>query len=331
MRARMRITVGVLLAAALVLAATACGSDDGDADADAPGASGGAGTSVEQGRPYEVTTSRLTLVDTTRPTPEGAGGPAESSRTVEVWLSLPVAEGPVPLVVFSHGMAGHARKFEQLTRAWAEAGYAVAAPVFPRSNVDMPSSFSNLYDVPSQPGDVSFVIDELLDRSASESDELSGLLDPDRIGAAGLSAGGWTTYRVAVAEETRDPRITAAIAISAPSDLGAGVLVPAEGVPVLVMNGDADPLVPPASVVSTYETLGLPRYLVTLLGGGHAGPWEDPEDALEPKTEAQTALIEAVTLAFWDRYLLGDAAAEDRLVAAATSAPSVAILRSDPG
>jgi dienelactone hydrolase len=315
----------------LALAASACASDGGGSS----GASGEQGapttTPVTDSRPYEVTTSRLSLVDESRPTPEGAGGPAEGTRSLDVWLSLPVVDGPVPLVVFSHGMAGHPRKFEHLARSWAEAGFAVAAPAFPRSNADAPSSFSNLYDVPSQPGDVSFVVDELLERSASSTGELSGRFDPDRIGAAGLSAGGWTTYRVAVAEETRDPRIIAAITISAPADLGTGVFTSADGVPVLVMNGDADPLIRPAGVIAAYESLGPPRYLVTLLGGGHAGPWEDTEDALEPKTEAQTELIDAVTVAFWDRYLLDDPSAGDRLAETVTSAPTVATFRSDPG
>jgi hypothetical protein len=84
-------------------------------------------------------------------------------------------------------------------------------------------------------------------------------------------------------------------------------------------------------VVATFESLGVPRHLVTLLGGGHAGPWEDPEDALEPTTAAQTELIAAVTVAFWDTYLSGEPAAGDRLVEALASAPTVATSRSDAG
>ncbi len=278
---------------------------------------------VMAGRPHAVTTRQLTLVDTSRPTPEGAGGPAEPSRTIDVWLTLPEVDGPTPLVVFSHGMAGHPRKFEQLARAWAEAGYAVAAPAFPRSNADAPASFGNLYDVPNQPGDVSFVLDQLLAMSADPSSGLAGRFDPARIGAAGLSAGGWTTYRVAVDPTTRDPRIVAAIAMSAPGQLGDGRLTTTTAVPVLVMHGDRDPLVSPASVVATYESLLPPKRMVTLLGAGHAGEFEDAEDALEPKVPGQDALISAVTVAFWDRYLLGDTSADARITAAADQ-PAIA-------
>lgn len=315
--------VAMAAAALALLAGVVACSSGGDATTTGTTETTTTMLDVMVGRPHGVTTRQLTLVDTSRPTPEGAGGPAEASRTIGVWLTLPEVEGPVPLVVFSHGMAGHPRKFEQLARTWAEAGYAVAAPAFPRSNADAPSSFGNLYDVANQPGDVSFVLDELLAMSADPSSELAGRFDPERIGAAGLSAGGWTTYRVAVDPTTRDPRIVAAIAMSAPGQLGAGGLTTTTPVPVLVMHGDRDPLVVPASVVATYDSLSPPKRLVTLLGAGHAGEFEDAEDALEPKVPGQDELIASVTVAFWDRYLLDDTTAEAR-IAAAGAQPAIA-------
>lgn len=320
---------GVATVLALLGGVVAACTSGGDA-ATGPTSTTTTAIDVLVGRPHGVTTRQLTLVDTSRPTPEGAGGPAEASRTIGVWLTLPEVDGPVPLVVFSHGMAGHPRKFEQLARTWAEAGYAVAAPAFPRSNADAQSSFGNVYDVANQPGDVSFVLDELLAMSADPTSDLAGRFDPTRIGAAGLSAGGWTTYRVAVDPTTRDPRIVAAIAMSAPGQLGAGGITTTTPVPVLVMHGDRDPLVVPASVVATYESLSPPKRLVTLLGAGHAGEFEDPEDALEPKVPGQDELIATVTVAFWDRYLLGDATAEAR-IATAGNQPALAAYQESLG
>jgi predicted dienelactone hydrolase len=49
----------------------------------------------------------------------------------------------------------------------------VAAPVFPLSNDGAQDSFTNSFDVVNQPGDVSFVLDELL--AAAESDGLTTL------------------------------------------------------------------------------------------------------------------------------------------------------------
>jgi len=75
-------------------------------------------------RPVTFTTQDLTLVDTTRPTPESDNGPQLASRAIGLRLTLPDTSGPAPLVVFSHGMAGHPDAFEELFAVWAEAGCA---------------------------------------------------------------------------------------------------------------------------------------------------------------------------------------------------------------
>ena len=54
-----------------------------------------------------------------------------------------------------------------------------------------------------------------------------------------------------------------------------------------------------------YDALRPDRYLVVLRGGGHAGPYEDAEDAFEPKVAGQDELVHGATIAFWDHYLLG--------------------------
>jgi predicted dienelactone hydrolase len=45
---------------------------------------------------------------------------------------------PFPLIVFGHGFAVTPRPYSQLLRAWARAGYVVAAPVFPLENANAP-------------------------------------------------------------------------------------------------------------------------------------------------------------------------------------------------
>lgn len=261
---------------------------------------------------------QLSLVDSSRPTPESAGGPETPERAIDVWLTLPSAGEPRPLIVFSHGMAGHPRKFEALHAAWAEAGYVVAAPVFPLSNDGAEDSFTNSFDVMNQPGDVSFVLDELLTRSADPASELAGRIDPSRVGAAGLSAGGWTTYQVGVNRPVRDDRISAAVVFAGAFD-DEGEFVAEDDLPVLVMQGDVDPLISVDVAEAAYASLSSPRYLVVLHGGGHAGPFEDAEDALEPKVDGHDDLIHGSTVAFWDRYLLGIQEAGDELLAAAES------------
>ena len=282
------------------------------------------------GRPYGVSTSQITLVDPTRPTPAAGNLAATAERTVEVWLTLPETDEAAPLVVFSHGMSGHARKFEDLHRVWAEAGYAVAAPVFPLSNDGVEGSWGNIHDVPNQPGDVSFVLDELLALSSDASSEFAGRFDPNRVGASGLSAGGFTTYGVAVDAEWRDPRFVAAVVMSAPLNRTAELFDPTDDFPLLIIHGDSDLLIRVEQAQIAYRALNAPRYLIVLLGGGHASPYEDAPATFEAKVPGHDELIYASTVAFWDRYLLGIEEAEAELLNAATQ-DGLTVVTSDVG
>lgn len=279
-------------------------------------------------RPYGVSTSQITFVDPTRPTPAAGNLPAAAQRTVEVWLTLPDTDEAVPLVVFSHGMSGHARKFEDLHRVWAEAGYAVAAPIFPLSNDGVEGSWGNVHDVPHQPGDVAFVLDELLALSADASSEFAGRFDPNRLGASGLSAGGFTTYETAVDAERRDPRFLAAVVMSGLLNRNADLFDPADDFPVLILHGDSDPLINVDQAQIAYRSLTGPRYLIVLSGGGHAGPYEDAPGAFEEKIPGHDELIYASTVAFWDRYLLDIEEAEAEILAAANQ-DGLSVVQSD--
>ncbi|MGI9602638.1 MAG: alpha/beta hydrolase family protein [Acidimicrobiales bacterium] len=270
-------------------------------------------------RPYTFTTTQLTFVDDSRSTPESPGGPEIDTRTLDTWLYLPDTDEPAPLVIFSHGMAGHPNKFEDLHTAWAEAGYAVAAPAFPLSNDTAQGSFGNVHDVPNQDDDVSFLLDQLLAQNDDASSELAGRFDADRVATGGLSAGGATTYEAAVNDLDRDPRFRAAIVMA-----GARFTSPDNGTfeaptdqPVYLLHGDADPLVPYAGAQETYALLGAPKFFTTLLGGGHAGPFEDTDDGFEPKAPGTDELVHPATIAFLDHYVLGLPEAVDELLVAA--------------
>lgn len=76
-----------------------------------------------------------------------------------------------------------------------------------------------------RPRDVSFAIDQL-EKANAPGGELAGKLDLKRIGVAGHSFGAYTA--MAIAGQTggrssfRDPRVSAAIAMSAPAPKGNG-------------------------------------------------------------------------------------------------------------
>jgi predicted dienelactone hydrolase len=53
----------------------------------------------------------------------------------DVRNALPArSDGPFPLVVFGHGFALTPGLYARLLYSWAQAGYVVAAPVFPLEN-----------------------------------------------------------------------------------------------------------------------------------------------------------------------------------------------------
>jgi predicted dienelactone hydrolase len=266
----------------------------------------------------EVVVRTETLVDPSRPT----GPPVDAlDRTLVTTIRFPETGGPYPLIVLTHGFNGHPRKFTELTEAWAQAGYVVAAPTFPLTNDELAGE-RVVADYSNQPGDVSFVIDKMLELSEGEDDPLRGRLDGDRIGVAGLSLGGVTTFAVTYNTCCRDPRIDAAITM-------AGARFPYDGsyelagVPLLLLHGDADPTLPYQGSADAYTEAAAPKFLVTILGGGHSPPFEDTDD---PADE----MVAAVTIDFWNLFLAQRPGVIDRLLTDAT-VPGLSTLQYEAG
>jgi dienelactone hydrolase len=249
-------------------------------------------------RPYEVVHEQRTFVDPSRPTREGKQSPAQPDRTLVTELYHPDAQGPFPTIVFAHGSNGHPDKFTHLLSAWAAAGYVVAAPAFPLTNNTVPAAAANNPDLWNQPDDVSFVLDQMLAASAAVDDPLAGKVDSSRLGAAGLSLGGATTYGVVFNDCCRDPRFNSAVVL-------AGATIPlsqaydlGRGIPLLIMHGDRDLALPHSMAVEAYGLAIPPKYFVTLVGGSHAEPFEDVDTPYD-------AIVDRTTIAFWDVYLAG--------------------------
>lgn len=271
-------------------------------------------------RPYEIETLTATFVDPSRVTAPIAGDPIPS-RTLPTTLRFPVTDEPAPLIVFSHGFGASPAKFERLLDAWATAGYASAAISFPLTSDAIEPAERSVGDVVNQPADLAFVVDQLL------TGEYAPRIDPTRLAAAGLSLGGLTTYLAAIDDATRDPRFVAAVVMAAvpPSES----FVPAP-IPVLVMHGEFDPVVPAATASATFARLSPPAYSVTMLGGFHAEPFEDEEEnTVFPDRERFHPVVDATTTAFWDTYLLADPDAQPAIVAAADR-PSVSVIVGNP-
>jgi dienelactone hydrolase len=211
--------------------------------------------------------------------------------------------GPVGLVVFGHGYAVTPAYYFRLLRTWAAAGYVVAAPVFPLSNLHAPGGPDEA-DIVNQPRDMSFVITRLLAVSAGHSGPLAGLIDPSRIAVAGQSDGAETALAVASASDYRDRRVKAAVILSG-AEMSAGRYFAPGTPPLLATQGTADPLNRPHYTYAYFAAARRPKFLLKLLGAGHLPPYtyEQP----------QLGIVERVTIDFLNRYLDGDDGAADKL------------------
>jgi len=289
----------------LLVFAGACSGDDGD-EAVSDDSVGDVTTTTTAPTRTAMTTLTLDLVDTSRPTEAGAGMPHRDERTLPTDVYLPAGAGPFPFVAFAHGLSGHPRKFTQLLGAWAEAGYAVAAPAFPLSNDEVPGE-PTWSDLGNQPGDISFVVDELLAANGDPSSPVYGAIDPERIGVAGLSLGGATTYGVAFNDCCLDERPVAAMILDGARLSVGGEFDFSRGLPLMIVHADEDFALPYEDAVEAYAESATPKWFVTLHEFAHASPFENDPDPADD-------LVTASTIAFWDLYLRGDAEAEQRLV-----------------
>ena len=226
-------------------------------------------------------------------------------------------DGPFPLIVFAHGFDVTPDTYSRLMRAWAQAGYVVAAPTFPLTNANAPGGAKES-DLVNQPKDVSFVISRLLARNTAGYGVLSGLINPNQIAVAGHSDGGSTALAVAYNRHYVDHRIRAAVILSGAEIPGVtGYSFPAPSPPLLATQGTADTSNIPASTRTYFRLAPQPKFLLYLLRAGHGPPYISQQP--------QLSIVEQVTIAFLDTYLKGLSEASSRMWSAAF-APGVATL-----
>jgi len=217
------------------------------------------------------------------------------ARSLDTTVLYPAAAGRHPLLVFAHGFALAPSGYDRLLRAWAGAGYVVAAPRFPLERPDAPGGPTRS-DLVNEPRDMSFVVTRLLAWSAHTSGVLAGEIDPGHIGVAGHSDGGIAALGVAYERRHRDRRIKAATILSGAMLAGMGSF-PRGSPPLLAVHGTADEINPPATTASYFRLAHRPKFLLWLIGASHRGPFQDEQP--------QLGIVERATTAFFDHYLLG--------------------------
>lgn len=263
---------------------------------------------------------------------------AARSRAVPMRIYYPEGSGgPWPVIVFSHGLGGSREGYAYLGRHWASHGYVSV-------HVQHAGSDSGVWRGQSRPmeamneaaadprnaiervRDVRFVLDGL-EVLARDDSEWRGRLDLKRIGMAGHSFGAHTTLAsvgqssvpaLGARATTADPRIVAAVAMSAPvpplrknlDAVYAGIRVP-----VFHMTGteDSSPIgnTKPSErrIPFDHSNAGAAdQYLLTLAGGDHM-VFSGRQGLARPADARQQNLVLQATTAFWDAYLKGDAEA----------------------
>ena len=160
--------------------------------------------------------------DYERVTPPSGDDPGRDSRTLRTLIVYPAAAdgasalvesaspagGPYPLVLFAHGLGGFPEGYGEILAAVASGGYVVVAPEFPRSSRFNPGG-PDAGDTGSQPGDLSFLIDTVVERAADPQWPLAGMVDNSQIAAIGHSNGAITVLGISANSCCRDERVDA--------------------------------------------------------------------------------------------------------------------------
>lgn len=251
------------------------------------------------------------------------------NRLIPLRVYLPDAAGPLPVILFSHGLGGSRDNNPYLGRHWAGRGYAVVfiqhigsdesawKDVAPGDRMAAMEKAASLGSFIDRVKDVAFVIGRLNSLGSADGSLLKGRLDLKRIGMSGHSFGAKTTQAM-VGQTFRgkqmflDNRIGAAVMMS-PSlpEKGAPELAFGEiSIPCLLMTGTDDE--GRFSATTSAER----RKVFPALGKAPA--WQVVFDRAEHESFSQRENAEigrygerilALTTAFWDATLKDDGSA----------------------
>jgi len=260
-----------------------------------------------------ATVDSVMLMDTTR------------DKALPLRISYPITDGPHPLVLFSHAVAGTRNQYDKLIAHWASHGYVVIQPDHSDSpNFNDPlTGTAAVGDWRSRPLDMTLILDSL-DEIAHQAPELNGKIDGERVAAAGAYIGGGTANLLvgthvytaggdAPPETFADERVDVAVALS-PAGLGQGMTEKSwleVKKPMLVVTGSRD-VSKRTGNVAEWRTA---PFRLAASGDKHLLWIEDLEagyggvvDDAAPMTDLLDQ-VRAGTLAFFDATLKGTSSA----------------------
>ncbi len=244
--------------------------------------------------------------------------PSTSATGGTPLVGAPVAArgSPYPAIVFATGFNMDPSGYLQLIDGWVQAGYVVAAPRFPLdsawalghygvdlANVKLADAFES--DLLNEPGDMAAAINELAALNSEAGSALYAKVDMAEVAAAGQSDGGDATLALADNSCCKDPAIKAAIILSGAEFPPFGGDYFGNSIPLLIVQGTADPINPPGLSSAIYQGAQSPKYLVWLQGADHLVGYT----SYNPYEQ----VVMRASLAFLATYLRGEPLSVSRL------------------
>jgi predicted dienelactone hydrolase len=262
------------------------------------------------------------------------GVPVVETRS---FRDVAIAQGPFPLVLFSHGNDGIRFQSFFFASHLASHGYVVVCPDHHGNTfVDALLGIVDPNVIVNRPLDMSFLIDQFSAFTAETGNTFDGAIDTARIGASGHSFGGYTVFAIAGGTSPlgtfTDPRVRA-ILPQAPAAPFPPEFFGTIAIPTLILGGsidettpfDSQQLAPFQALPSGAAVVGLAeltdaghftfsdfcevqRDLLAFLGGFDEAcqprhlPWRRAHD-----------IVNYLSLNFFDAVLREDAAALGRL------------------
>jgi len=276
---------------------------------------------LREAGPYQFTKQVWNLTDASR------------NRSLYVDVYVPQSQGGrIPVVVFSHGLASRPEDYAKGLERLASYGFLVAAPQHPGSDSIWAKEVLEGYhreafdlkDFINRPKDISFVLDELERRNASQ---FQNRLDLQNVGMGGHSFGGYTALAIAGAEidfahlkkecdqlysginvalllecraldlpreayNFRDKRVTA---VFAANPVNRGIFgqkgLSKITIPIMLGSGSYDPATPPAlEQAASFTWLGSPqKYWAMVEGQAHVN-FSELDAGLSKSIESLTQL-----------------------------------------